>query len=174
MVLMNKGPLRLEFKDNRSYLESPPLRFNQSHNMVILSDHDIEETTGIIIYKNLGNDIYLQAIVESKVGRWVDLVAKFDLMKRIWRSILKLPVLTAPIIGPADPKEVGQQSEGSEILHQEETYVKDQQISADNLAGDTLNIVLPDGFTAQANMVDIIPKAEDTTLGPYAYTEEEE
>uniref|UniRef100_A0A915J3U1 Uncharacterized protein n=1 Tax=Romanomermis culicivorax TaxID=13658 RepID=A0A915J3U1_ROMCU len=53
---MNKGPLTLKFENNHPYLESPPLHFSQSHNMIILSDHDIEENTAIIIDKNLGDE----------------------------------------------------------------------------------------------------------------------
>uniref|UniRef100_A0A915K9N6 Uncharacterized protein n=1 Tax=Romanomermis culicivorax TaxID=13658 RepID=A0A915K9N6_ROMCU len=155
LVLMNKGPLRLKFKDNQPYLESPPIHFNQSKNIIILSDHDIEGKTEIILDKNLGanytfytqnstllltnvvqtndscemlesvsddsfavlimdytsskamqslilkfNDVAISVNdnVKGKVGAWEEFAASFDVMKCIWRSILRLPASEGAIV----------------------------------------------------------------------------
>uniref|UniRef100_A0A915J686 Uncharacterized protein n=1 Tax=Romanomermis culicivorax TaxID=13658 RepID=A0A915J686_ROMCU len=87
---------------------------------VLIMDYSSSKALQSIILTFNNVSIYVQAKVESKVGRWVNFVVKFNLMKCIWRAILKLLVLATPIMAPADPKEDIQHPEVPGIPHHEQ------------------------------------------------------
>uniref|UniRef100_A0A915I655 Uncharacterized protein n=1 Tax=Romanomermis culicivorax TaxID=13658 RepID=A0A915I655_ROMCU len=72
--ILGKGLVNIKFMRNVAYLEPSPIYFNESQNIIVLSDHDIEPNTIIFINKTLGivgHHIYTDnsSILITNIGR---------------------------------------------------------------------------------------------------------